>query len=213
MYITNLGKTEPEKLVKLNHQFLSTISIQPEKFGPAHLLDDWRHSTEEDPRQWSTKDTETAYFNFRANETYPQEYFRRGLGWPKGSQANIMVRALEKNPKFIREPIYPEQLDGKARKFLKDYAAGRLLVPGDNRFLSGDLLESLRKLFSSRIFQIPGEKDFCNRVLGDFFEEDSFFAPHATYEQEDSCTLLRNPHIARNEELQLSAYPEEDALC
>lgn len=123
-----------------------------------------------------------------------------------------MARVLERNPKFIREPIYTEQLDGQARKILRGYAVGRLLVPGDNRFLSGDLLELLRQLIAPRMFQMPGERDFCNQVMGDFFAEDSFFAPGAAYDHEDSCTLLRNPHIARNEELQLSVYPGGDAL-
>lgn len=212
LYITNLSKTEPEKLVELNYQFLSTLSIQPEEFRPADLPEGWDHSPEDDPRQWLTKATEAAYYNFRANEAYQQEYFRKGLSQPRGSRAHIMARVLEKNPKFIREPIYVEQLDGQARKILRGYAVGRLLVPGDNRFLSGDLLELLRQLIAPRVFQLPGERDFCNQVMGDFFAEDSFFAPGAAYDHEDSCTLLRNPHIARNEELQLSVYPEGDAL-
>ena len=212
LYITNLSKTEPEKLVELNYQFLSTLSIQPEEFRPADLPEGWDHSPADDPRQWLTKATETAYYNFRANEAYQQEYFCRGLNQPKKSRAHIMARVLEKNPKFIREPIYVEQLDGQARKILRGYAVGRLLVSGDNRFLSGDLLELLRQLIAPRVFQLPGEQDFCNQVMGDFFAEDSFFAPGAAYDHEDSCTLLRNPHIARNEELQLSVYPEGDAL-
>ena len=168
LYITNLSKTEPEKLVELNYQFLSTLSIQPEEFRPADLPEGWDHSPADDPRQWLTKATETAYYNFRANEAYQQEYFRRGLSQPRGSRANIMARVLEKNPKFIREPIYTEQLDGQARKILRGYAVGRLLVPGDNRFLSGDLLELLRQLIAPRVFQLPGERDFCNQVMGDF---------------------------------------------
>ena len=71
LYITNLSKTEPEKLVELNYQFLSTISIQPEEFRPADLPDGWSHSPEDDHRQWLTKATETAYYNFRANEAFP----------------------------------------------------------------------------------------------------------------------------------------------
>lgn len=39
-----------------------------------------------------------------------------------------------------------------------------------------------------------------------------FLRPGAAYEHDDSCTLLRNPHIARNEELQLSVYPAGDEL-
>ena len=41
LYITNLSKTEPEKLVELNYQFLSTLSIQPEEFRPADLPEGW----------------------------------------------------------------------------------------------------------------------------------------------------------------------------
>ena len=98
---------------------------------------------------------ETAYYNFRANEAYQQEYFRRGLSQSKGSRANIMARMLEKNPKFIRESIYAEKLDGQARKILRGYAVGRLLVPGDNRFLSGDLLELLRQLIAPLCSSCP----------------------------------------------------------
>ena len=61
LYITNLSKTEPEKLVELNYQFLSTLSIQPEELRPADLPEGWDHSPENDPRQWLTKATETAY--------------------------------------------------------------------------------------------------------------------------------------------------------
>ena len=212
LYITNLSKTAPEELVELNYQFLSTLSIHPEEFRPADLSKGWNHSPEEDSRQWLTKATETAYYNFRANEGYRLAYFRQGLCQPRGSRAHIMARVLDKNPKFIHEPVYTEQLDGQARKILKGYAVGRLLVPGDNRFLSGDLLELMRQMIAPRILQMPGERAFCEQVQGDFFVEDSFYAPGAAYKHGDSCTLLRNPHIARNEELQLSAYPEGDEL-
>ncbi|WP_419011762.1 RNA dependent RNA polymerase [Dysosmobacter sp.] len=212
LYITNLSKTEPEKLVELNYQFLSTISIQPEEFRPADLPDGWSRSPEDDHRQWLTKATETAYFNFRANERYRLAYFRRGLRQPKGSRANIMARVLEKNPKFIREPIYTEQLDGQARKILKGYAVGRLWVAGDNRFLSGDLLELMWRLAESPGAALPPQQAFYARAQTDYFADDSFFAPGAAYDHEDSCTLLRNPHIARNEELQLSVYPDGDEL-
>ena len=212
LYITNLSKTEPEKLVELNYQFLSTISIQPEEFRPADLPDGWSHSPEDDHRQWLTKATETAYFNFRANERYRLAYFRRGLRQPKGSRANIMARVLEKNPKFIREPVYAEQLDRQARKILKGYAVGRLLVAGDNRFLSGDLLELMWRLAESPGAALPPQQAFYARAQTDYFADDSFFAPGAAYAHEDSCTLLRNPHIARNEELQLSVYPDGDEL-
>jgi len=212
LYITNVSKEEPGKLIELNYQFLSTVSIQPEEFRPADLPDGWSFSPEEDERKWLTKATERAYYDFCANETFRREYFLKGVDQPRRSRAHMLARVLRKNPLFIHEPIYADALDAQAKKILKGYAVGHLLVPGDNRFLSGDLLELLRQFMVPRVFQMPSERAFCDAVNADMFAEDSFYAPGAVYECDESCTLLRNPHIARNEELQLSVYPTDDEL-
>lgn len=212
LYITNTNKEQAESLVALNYQFLSTVSIQPEEFRPADLPDGWNSSPQTDKRQWLTKATETAYYNFCANGYFRKKYFLDGLSQPRKSRAYILAAMLNKNPRFINEPIYTDALETQAKILLKNYAIGHLLVPGDNRFLSGDLLELLRQLMSPRVFQMPAERVFCDAVTADFFAEDSFYAPGATYEHDESCTLLRNPHIARNEELQLSIYPDGDEL-
>lgn len=212
LYITNTNKEHAESLVALNYQFLSTVSIQPEEFRPADLPDGWNCSPETDKRQWLTKATETAYYNFCANSYFRKKYFLDGLSQPRKSRAYILAAVLNKNPRFINEPIYTDALETQAKTLLKNYAIGHLLVPGDNRFLSGDLLELLRQLMSPRVFQMPAERVFCDAVTVDFFAEDSFYAPGAAYGHDESCTLLRNPHIARNEELQLSVYPDGDEL-
>ena len=212
LYITNTNKEQAESLVALNYQFLSTVSIQPEEFRPADLPDGWTYSPEADKRQWLTKATETAYYNFCANDYFRKKYFLDGLSQPRKTRTHILAAVLNKNPRFINEPIYTDALEMQAKTLLKNYAIGHLLVPGDNRFLSGDLLELLRQLILPRAFQMPAESAFCDSVLAAFFAEDSFYAPGAAYEHDDSCTLLRNPHIARNEELQLSVYPAGDEL-
>lgn len=51
---------------------------------------------------------------------------------------------------------------------------------------------------------------FYSTVMTDHFPESSFYAPQAAYAHDDTCTLLRNPHIARNEELQLSFYDAKE---
>ncbi|MBQ2427185.1 MAG: hypothetical protein II264_01680 [Ruminococcus sp.] len=38
------------------------------------------------------------------------------------------------------------------------------------------------------------------------FNKNSFYSPGASYDADAVCTLLRNPHIARNEEIQLKLY-------
>ena len=45
---------------------LNTISIREDEFRPRDLPDGWDHSPEEDSRNWLTKQTEVAYYNFRA---------------------------------------------------------------------------------------------------------------------------------------------------
>lgn len=120
-----------------------------------------------------------------------------------------MAAVLKKNPLFLNDEVYTKQLDARAKQILKDYAVGRLLVPGDIRFLSGDLLAFLHNLaIQNETFSFV-ELPFRTEVNMDRFRADSFYAPGVAYEYGDNCTLLRNPHIARNEEIQLSVYPPD----
>jgi len=57
---------------------------------------------------------------------------------------HLLGEILRKNPRMIGEPIYQQELDARAEQILKNYALGRLIVAGDNRFLSGDLLDFVK---------------------------------------------------------------------
>lgn len=211
LYITNVSKESTEGLTELNYQFLATVSIQSEEFRPSDLPGGWDHSPAEDERSWLTKATEQRYYDLRVDEDARRAFFLEALtksGISKHSKEYIMAAVLKKNPLFLQEEVYQKQLDTKAEQILKGYAVGRLLVAGDIRYLSGDLLSLLfhigwkSKAFS---FLVP----FQREVMMDSFVENSFYAPGAAYEHDALCTLLRNPHIARNEEIQLSVYPED----
>ena len=208
-----MGKETPEALTQLNYQFLATVSIQPEECRPADLPGGWDHSPEEDERNWLTKATEQLYYNLRVDEHSRRAFFLESLSKPgisKHSKDYYMAAVLRKNPLFLHEPVYTKQLDDRAEQVLKDYAVGRLLVPGDIRYLSGDLLALLYHIANKNAALVFEEPPFRTQVLADEFARNSFYAPGAAYEKEDSCTLLRNPHIARNEEIQLSVYPQDE---
>ena len=212
LYITNVSKEIPDALTQLNYQFLATVSIQPEEFRPADLPGGWDHSPAEDERNWLTKATEQLYYDLRVDDDRRRAYFLESLskaGLSKHSKEYIMAAVLKKNPLFLNDPVYTKQLDDRAELILKDYAVGRLMVAGDIRYLSGDLLALLYHIGNANeagaIMDIP----FRTEVLVDQFAKNSFYAPGAAYEKEAHCTLLRNPHIARNEEIQLSVYPED----
>lgn len=215
LYITNVSKEKPEQTTELNYQFLTTVSIQGDEFRPADLSDGWDHSPETDERNWLTKQTELRYYNLCANPQFRQNYFLEKadrISWWERHQGKdqILAAVLKKNPRFINEPVYAKRLEDEADKIVAQYAVGRLIVAGDNRYLSGDLLDFLAFLLPTVPPRKRRQRMFYSTVMTDHFPESSFYAPQAAYAHDDACTLLRNPHIARNEELQLSFYDAKE---
>ena len=132
LYITNVSKVKPETHTELNYQFLNTVSIREEEFRPRDLPDGWDHSPEEDERNWLTKQTEVAYYNFCANKTFQQEYFLRRMNrWGilpfRKNREHLLGEILRKNPRMIGEPIYQQELAGRAKQILKNYSRGQPL--------------------------------------------------------------------------------------
>lgn len=217
LYITNVSKEKPEKTTELNYQFLTTVSIQGDEFRPADLPDGWDHSPEEDPRNWLTKQTELAYYSFCADESFRQNYFLEKLervSWWERHQGKdqILAAVLKKNPRFINEPVYAKRLEDEADKIVEQYAVGRLIVAGDNRYLSGDLLDFLNRLPVAKTGTSKKANTFIDFRWVQTLNHQNFFAPGAAYEPGHVCTLLRNPHIARNEEMQLYPIKERGYL-
>ena len=216
LYITNVSKERPEQTTELNYQFLTTVSIHGDEFRPADLPDGWDHSPAEDGRNWLTKQTELRYYNLCADPQFRQNYFlekAERVGWRerRRSKDAILAAALRKNPRFINEPVYAKRLEEEADKLAAQYAVGRLIVAGDNRYLSGDLMDFLAFLLPSVPPRKSRQRRFYGSAMIDHLPESSFYAPQAAYAHGDTCTLLRNPHIARNEEIQLSFFDAKEA--
>lgn len=219
LYITNVSKERPEQFTELNYQFLTTVSVRADEFRPADLPDGWNHSPEEDDRHWLTKQTELAYYNFRANEQFRRDYFLQALEgrrfWEREKGRDYYLAAvLKKNPRFIDEPVYTQRLDDMAEHIVKNYAVGRLIVTGDNRYLSGDLLDFLVMLLDFKQVRTKRERTFFTAALVNSrsFPRGAVYAPGAAYPRQEVCTLLRNPHIARNEEIQLSFFDDKNNM-
>ena len=211
LYITNVSKPKPESQTELNFQFLNTLSMSAEEFRPEDLLLGWNRSPAEEGRDWLTKETELAYYNLCANDAYRIQYFtEQAVGWWRPqSKESQMARILKRNPLFISEPPYVKQLESEAEGILSRYAKGKLIVAGDNRFLSGDLFWLMSFLLDSAGVKTKSHTTYFSKAIGEQFPEDAFYAPGARYSTEDVCTILRNPHIARNEEIQLRPYTED----
>lgn len=206
LYVTNVSKPEPEKLTELNFQFLNTLNLTAEEFRPSDLPLGWMSSPANDERHWLTKATEQRYYDFCANEEFRLEYFTR--------RRSTLAKVLRKNPLFINGPKCVDELKTQAEHILGQYSRGRLLVAGDNRFLSGDLIRFMTLLIDTDLLEKRNsrQKIFFASAITNRFEENAFFAPGAVYDHGEVCTLLRNPHISRNEEAQLKVYDQKDNM-
>lgn len=197
LYISGASQPESEPYTEMNYQFLVTASIQAEEFRPANLPLGWEDSPAKDKRDWITKTMEQRYYDLVANKGFRLQYcMRHNLKW---------AELLKQNPKFINEPMFTKQLDLQAKKILEDYAMGTLLTAGDNRYLSGDLIKLIEYIVKS-----SGENHLSAVIAleRERLHPGEFYAPCARYQQNDKYILLRNPHIARNEEA-IAAPPEE----
>ena len=194
LYITNISKEKPEKTTELNYQFLNTVSLKADEFRPADLPDGWDHSPETDERNWLTKQTELAYYNFCADESFRQNYFLEKferVSWWERHQGKdqILAAVLKKNPRFINEPVYAKRLEAEADKIVERYAIGRLIVAGDNRYLSGDLLDFLDCLPVTKTETSKKANTFINFRWALELNYQNFFAPGAAYQSGHVCTL------------------------
>ncbi|HCA29203.1 MAG TPA: hypothetical protein DEP23_06420, partial [Ruminococcaceae bacterium] len=205
LYISGVNQTEPQRYTELNYQFLNTVSMTAEEFRPLDLPLGWKYSLEEDNRNWITKETEIAYYRLAADPASRKEYFIDALNRSEADKRSVLLaKILEKNPLFINEPIYTKELENKAQSLLKQYAIGRLIVSGDNRYLSGDLIRFILMLVKSVADVVDEYMGVVARLSRECYSETVAYAPGAAYPLNESYTLLRNPHIARNEEAVVS---------
>jgi hypothetical protein len=205
LYISGVNQVDPQRYTELNYQFLNTVSMKADEFRPTDLPLGWEDSPEEDNRHWITKYTEIAYYRLSADPEYRKKYFLDALnGWNAGSRNIYLAKILKKNPLFINEPIYANELESKAQNILKKYAIGKMIIPGDNRYLSGDLIRFIKMLVKTVSDVEDKYMGVVARLENECYRDTVAYAPSAAYPQSDRYTLLRNPHIARNEEAVVS---------
>ena len=194
LYISGMDKLTVQNTTELNYQFLNTLSITNEEFRPSDLPLGWQDSPEYDSRLWVTKTTETEYYRLIADNEYRRRYFTDDE--TDDIRRKHRTELVTKNSLFIDEPIFAKELNDKAENILSKYSVGKLLVSGDNRYLSDDLV----RLVAHIVKQTIGESFAYRQLEKEFLKDNSIYAPNPNYEENEVYTLLRSPHIARNEE-------------
>ena len=199
LYISGMDKTEAQNTTELNYQFLNTLAMTDEEFRPLDLPLGWDKSPNTDPRHWLTKTTEAAYYDYVGELGDRQKHFTDilddediGVTDKRKQRAEI----IEQNPLFMEEAIYAKELFDIAESVRERYAVGQLLVAGDNRYLSDDLM----RLLAYIVRCVEGESKAYRKLESECLTGNTIYAPKPAYEVQGHYTLLRNPHIARNEE-------------
>ena len=199
LYISGMDKTEPQNTTELNYQFLNTLALTDDEFRPLDLPLGWDKSPNNDPRHWLTKTTETIYYDYVGELGNRQKHFTDilddediGITDKRKQRAEI----IKQNPLFMEELLYTKELSDKAESVKQRYAVGQLLVAGDNRYLSDDLMRLLAYIVKCA----EGESKAYRKLESECLTENTIYAPKPAYEAQDNYTLLRSPHIARNEE-------------
>ena len=198
LYVSGKDKIEPQDTTELNYQFLNTLSITDDEFRPKDLPLGFKGSPEYDSRHWITKTTEAEYYRLVADNAARRRYFTDELSEDlTDNRRKFRAELIKKNALFIDEPIYARELKDRAENLLGRYAMGQLLVAGDNRYLSDDLL----RLIAYMVKEAVGDGEAYSLLEKEFISDNFMYAPQPSYEKSDYYTILRSPHIARNEEV------------
>jgi len=200
LYVSGMDKTNSQDSTELNYQFLNTLAFTEEEFRPVDLPAGWNISPETDSRNWITKITETAYYKAAADNDWRIHHFTDELEKNQRGMATIRRNAamvLKKNALFINEKLFTDELDSIRENIALKYGSGQLMVSGDNRYLSDDLMRLLAHI------AVKGKESqaVVQRLSNEFLHNNEIYAPGTCYGKQSVYTLLRSPHIARNEEV------------
>ncbi len=197
LYVSNMDRRSRDGLTELNFQLLNTAAITAQEYRPHELSFAWDSSPEKAEQSWLTKATETAYYNTVANEAWQLSYFdayrtNEELRFNDGRR--LRAELLRKNPAFLQEQVFQKELEEKGKQILRKFGLGKLMVSGDTRYLSDDLMRLLA------VVARPTSEQAYAALMRECLTGAEIYAPQPAYPVGEQLTVLRNPHISRNEE-------------
>ncbi len=163
-----------KSIIEMNYQLLGTLSLG---------MDELRELVD----------------NHMALSCDPIEYFRRISpviedGPVVKYKAAPWTNALLNDIRFVGNTYIKNILESTNKSMKKKIAEGRICVPGENRYISRDLL-----YFMISIFKLDSLREKFER---DILAEDSFYMPRAMINIEGGqyYPVFRNPHLSRLEQ-------------
>ena len=197
LYITGVNRTDSEQFTDLNYQFLSTLALSGEQFRPADLPFDMTGQLSDESESWLTKTTEEIYYRLLNDEWFQFDYYVDHAPKNPKSRGFRLAEMLHRNDLLLAEKEYRRELDRAADTLLRDFARGNLLVRGTVAYLSADLALFLAELLKPHT---DGNRN-AEEIYWQLAESRPGYTTAYGLPVGRMTALLRNPHIAKNEEV------------
>ena len=216
LYVTGVNNTENEPYTDLNYQFLSTLSLRPEQFRPVDKPFDWikdymekeDDTNENDTSTWLTKTTEEIYYRLLNDEWFQFDYYVDHAPKNPKSRRFRLAEMLHRNDLLLAEKEYRWELDRAADTILRNFARGNLLVRGRVAYLSADLTLFLAELLKPHTDGNRNAEEIYRELLDARCRYTTAYGLTGSH----MTAILRNPHIAKNEEVVVNPPYREDYI-
>lgn len=209
MYISNTDKYYGNKSrTQLNYQFFNTLDMMPSEVKALLNSENGQNYYIENPIEYyKLNSNDKAVESDDAYEDSSDEYEEEeeNLSW---------LDALIHNPVLAHERMINTMLKTRSESLKRDIAYGRIMVDGEMRYLSRDLLRfviNVVDLNDSDAFDNIDIRDNYDKVSSMLLGEDYFYLPNSkiTLKEDKNYSLFRNPHLSRNEQCISKAYIEK----
>ena len=197
LYITGVNRTNSEPFTDLNYQFLSTLALSGEQFRPVDKPFDMTGQLSDESESWLTKTTEEVYYRLLNDEWFQFDYYVDHAPKNPKSRGYRLAEMLHRNDLLLAEKVYQKELDRAADTLLHDFARGNLLVRGRVAYLSADLTLFLAELLKPHIDDNRNAEEIYRQLM----ESRPGYTTAYGLPVGRMTALLRNPHIAKNEEV------------
>ena len=197
LYITGVNRTDSEQFTDLNYQFLSTLAMSGEQFRPADKPFDMTGQLSDESESWLTKTTEEIYYRLLNDEWFQFDYYVDHAPKNPKSRRFRLAEMLFRNDLLLAEKEYRRELDRAADTILRNFARGNLLVRGRVAYLSADLTLFLAELLKPHTDGNRNAEEIYRELLDARCRYTTAYGLTGSH----MTAILRNPHIAKNEEV------------
>ncbi len=221
LYVANTDAVVRNRgVVKVNYQFLGPMDLTEAELGKlvdAHIA--YADKLKRNNLLNENNNADEIPEESDGIESAPQELTGTDSLTPDDDGLDILrnpstwYTVLREDRRFVNDPTILAKCKENREYLLRDMASARLLMKGECRFLSSDLLGLLHHMIQLLDVKHPDLKSRMEKLEGDALHSDRFYLPQATaymeLEPEKFYVFLRNPHLSRNEECVLSPYLPE----